>query len=195
MPFSKKKLMHRIYQNFLLLVITVFISNATIAQVTQDTTHQASANPLLLDILNSKTPKPYTIAGIAVTGNKGFDGNLIISISGLTVGDKIQLPGSDAFSKAITKLWKQNLIADVEIYFTKLVGKDVYVEIAITERPRLSEFKFLGIKKGEKDDLSTKSGLVKDRVVTENMKLSAMDAIHKFYADKGFRNVKTEVKE
>ena len=187
--------MHRIYQNFLLLVITVFISNATIAQVIRDTTQPTSANPLLLDILNSKTPKPYTIAGIAVTGNKGFDGNLIISISGLTVGDKIQLPGSDAFSKAITKLWKQNLIADVEIYFTKLVGKDVYVEIAITERPRLSEFKFLGIKKGEKDDLSTKSGLVKDRVVTENMKLSAMDAIQKFYADKGFRNVKTEVKE
>ena len=195
MPFSKKKLMHRIYQNFLLLVITVFIGNATIAQIAPDTTHPTSVNPLLMDILTSKTPKSYTIGGITVTGNKGFDGNLIISISGLAVGDKVQLPGSDAFSKAITKLWKQNLIADVEIYFTKLVGKDVYVEIAITERPRLSEFKFSGVKKGEKDDLSTKSGLVKDRVVTENMKLSAIDAIQKYYADKGFRNVKTVVKE
>lgn len=187
--------MHRIYQNLLLIVITVFVGNTAVAQVVPDTSHPVSVNPLLMDIFNAKTPKAYTLAGITVTGNKGFDGNLIISISGLAVGDKVQLPGSDAFSKAINKLWKQNLIADVAIYFTKLEGKDLYVEIAITERPRLSDFKFNGIKKGEKDDLATKSGLVKDRVVTDNMKMSATDAIHKFFADKGYRNVKTEVKE
>ena len=187
--------MHRIYQNFLLIVITVFVGNTVLAQAVPDTSHPVSVNPQLMDIFNTKTPKAYTLAGITVTGNKGFDGNLIISISGLAVGDKVQLPGSDAFSKAITKLWKQNLIADVAIYFTKLEGKDLYVEIAITERPRLADFKFNGIKKGEKDDLVTKSGLVKDRVVTDNMKMSAMDAIQKFFADKGYRNVKTEVKE
>jgi outer membrane protein insertion porin family len=187
--------MHRIYQNFLLIIIIAFIGNAAVAQVVPDTSHPVSANPELLEILNAKTPKPYTIAGITVTGNKGFDGNLIISISGLAVGDKVLLPGTDIFSKAITKLWKQNLIADVAIYFTRLEGKDLYVEIAITERPRLADFKFNGIKKGEKDDLVTKSGLVKDRVVTDNMKMSAMDAIQKFFADKGYRNVKTVVKE
>ena len=67
--------------------------------------------------------------------------------------------------------------------------------MAITERPRLSDFKFLGIKKSEKDDLETKVGLSKDRVVTDNMKLSAIDVIQKFFSDKGFRNVKVEVKE
>lgn len=187
--------MHRIYQNFLFIVITVFIGNTAVAQIIPDTTHPVSVNPELMEILNSKTPKTYTLAGITVTGNKGFDGNLIISISGLAVGDKVQLPGTDAFSKAITKLWKQNLIADVEIFFTKLVGKDLYLEIAITERPRLADFKFAGVKKGEKDDLVTKSGLVKDRVVTDNMKMSATAAIQKFFADKGYRNVKTEVRE
>jgi len=187
--------MHRIYQNFLITVITVFIGNTALAQVTPDTTNPVSVNPELMEILNSKTPKTYTLAGIVVTGNKGFDGNLIISISGLAVGDKVQLPGTDAFSKAITKLWKQNLIADVEIFFTKLVGKDLYLEIAITERPRLADFRFAGVKKGEKDDLVTKSGLVKDRVVTDNMKMSATAAIQKFFSDKGYRNVKTEVRE
>jgi len=187
--------MHRIYQNFLFIVITVFIGNTALAQVTPDTTNPVSVNPELMEILNSKTPKTYTLAGIVVTGNKGFDGNLIISISGLAVGDKVQLPGTDAFSKAITKLWKQNLIADVEIFFTKLVGKDLYLEIAITERPRLADFRFAGVKKGEKDDLVTKSGLVKDRVVTDNMKMSATAAIQKFFSDKGYRNVKTEVRE
>ena len=187
--------MHRIYQNFLFIVITVFIGNTALAQVTPDTTNPVSVNPELMEILNSKTPKTYTLAGIVVTGNKGFDGNLIISISGLAVGDKVQLPGTDAFSKAITKLWKQNLIADVEIFFTKLVGKDLYLDIAITERPRLADFRFAGVKKGEKDDLVTKSGLVKDRVVTDNMKMSATAAIQKFFSDKGYRNVKTEVRE
>ena len=187
--------MHRIYQNFLLVVITIFVCNSVIAQVIPDSTHPVSINPNLIDIFNSKSPKEYLLGGITVTGNKGFDANLIISISGLAIGDKVQIPGTDAFSKAITKLWKQNLIADVEIYFTKLTGKQLFIEIAIVERPRLSDFRFIGVKKGEKDDLSTKSGLVKDRVVTENMKLSATEAIQKYFADKGYRNVKISVSE
>jgi len=187
--------MHRIYQNFLLILVTLIVSNTVVAQIAADTSKPVSINPELVDIFNSKTPKEYILGGITVTGNKGFDANLIISISGLAVGDKVQLPGSDAFSKAINKLWKQNLIADVEIFFTKLINKQLYIEIAITERARLSDFRFLGIKKGEKDDLTTKSGLVKDRVVTDNMKMTANDAIHKYYADKGFRNVKVSVRE
>ena len=187
--------MHRIYQNFLLILVTLIVSNTVVAQIAADTSKPVSINPELVDIFNSKTPKEYILGGITVTGNKGFDANLIISISGLAVGDKVQLPGSDAFSKAINKLWKQNLIADVEIFFTKLINKQLYIEIAITERARLSDFRFLGIKKGEKDDLATKSGLVKDRVVTDNMKMTANDAIKKYYADKGFRNVKVSVRE
>ena len=65
------------------------------------------------------------------------------------------------FSKAINKLWQQNLISNVEIYFTKLIGKNLYVEISITERPRLSNFKFVGVKKGEADDLVLQNGIGK----------------------------------
>ena len=81
--------MHRIYQNFFLLVTTLFIGNTLVAQIIPDTSHPVSINPELMDIFKSKTPKPYKLAGITVTGNKGFDGNLIISISGLAVGDKV----------------------------------------------------------------------------------------------------------
>jgi outer membrane protein insertion porin family len=41
-------------------------------------------------------------------------------------------------------------------FLTKLEGTDLYIELAITERPRLADFKFVGVKKGEKDDLETK---------------------------------------
>ena len=93
------------------------------------------------NIFKAKAPKQYTISHIAVTGTT-FDPNLIISISGLTVGSKVILPGSDDFANAITNLWKQNLVSDVEIYLTDLKGSDLSIEIHVTDRPVLSNFKF-----------------------------------------------------
>ena len=184
--------MHPIYKRIFFIVTILFSSQFVVAQ--SDTT-PVSVNPELVNIFNSKVPREYTIAGITVTGTKSFDPNLIISISGLAVGDKVQVPGTDVFGKAIAKLWKQSLIAGIEISFTKLVDKDLYIELAITERPRLTDFKFVGIKKSERDDLEEKVGLFRERVVTENMKLSAVEAINKFYYEKGYRNVIIDVKE
>jgi outer membrane protein insertion porin family len=166
----------------------------TQAQAQQDTT-PVSVNPALLEILNAKYPRPFTIANIEVTGTKAFDPALIRSISGLAVGDKVLLPGSDAFSKAIAKLWKQSLVSMVNIYITKLEDQDITIEINITERPRLIDFRLLGLSKAEKDDLEPKIGLTKDRVLTENMKLSALESIRKFYYEKGYRNVDIQCQE
>ena len=161
----------------------------------QNDTMPATLNPALQELINSKYPKPYKIAGITVVGTKSFDANLIISISGLAVGDKIQLPGSDVFSKAISKLWKQSLVSNVQITFTKIIESDIYIEINITERPRLLDFQLEGIRKSERDDLEAKMGLSKDRVLTENMKLNAIEIIRKFYYEKGYRNVTINVIE
>jgi outer membrane protein insertion porin family len=185
--------MSKIYRIFFFVVI-VLITKTTSAQIGKDTV-PTSVNVELENIFNSKTPKEYTIAAIKVTGTQSFDANLIVSISGLAVGDKVMIPGSDAFSKAINNLWKQNLISNVEIYFTSLIGKNLYVEINITERPRVSNFKFVGVKKSEADDLIKKTGLVKGRVVTENMKRSAEDNIRKFFVEKGYRNIDVQVVE
>lgn len=155
-----------------------------------------SINVELENIFNSKTPKQYTLSHIAVTGTT-FDPNLIISISGLTVGDKITLPGSDDFAKVITNLWNQNLVSNVEVYLTNLVGDNLSIEIHITDRPILSSFKFRGISKTEADDLTPKLDLAKGRVtrVTEGFKVSSVDIIKKFFIDKGFRNVEVELNE
>ena len=186
--------MQRIYQNLVLIAAFLITTNSATAQIS-DTTAPVSVDPALLEILNAKFPKEYTIGGITVTGSKAFDANLIISISGLAVGDKVQLPGTDAFGKAISKLWKQSLVSNVEINITKLVGNEIFVELNITERPRLSDFKFVGIKKSEKDDLAGKIGFSTDRVLTENAKISAIEVIEKFYFGKGYRNVSIEMKE
>ncbi len=186
--------MPKIYRNLLFLALVLVVSQTTHAQFRKDTI-PTSVNVELENIFNNKTPKEYIISAIKVTGTQSFDPNLIVSISGLAVGDKVTIPGTDAFSKAINNLWKQNLISNVEIYFTRLVGKNLSVEISITERPRLSNFKFIGVKKSEVDDLTAKMGLVKGRVVTENMKRSAVENIRKFYVEKGFRNTDAYVTE
>ena len=180
--------MHRIFRIIFVFSFIILISKSVWAQ-SDSIPPSASVNPALINIFNTKIPKEYTISDIQVTGTVSFDKNLIISISGLQVGDKVQIPGTDVFSKAVTKLWNQNLIADVRIFFTKLVGQDLSIEIAVVERPRLAGFDFQGIKKTEAADLKSKVGLVKDRVVTENMLLNAKDAIRKFYFDKGYSNV------
>lgn len=186
--------MLRIYKKLITALLTLVAGNALFAQVTGDTT-PVSINPQLQEIYNSKFPKEYTLAGITVTGTQSFDESLIISISGLAIGDKVQIPGTDAFSKAINNLWRQSLISDVKVYLTRLEERNLYIEIALKERPRLVDFKFIGVKKGERDDLEGKVQLSKMRVVTENMKRSAMEAIQKFYSDKGYRNADIKMEE
>src|SRR6185312_4815106 len=169
---------------FLLISYCLLNLTAARAQVTPDTTHPVSIDPALIDLTNPKNPpREYTIAGIKIVGTKYLDESLLTSISGLSVGDKVTIPGGDNFSKAIQNLWKQRLFANIAVYFTRLVGNSVYVEIEVTERPRLSNFYFKGpgVKKGESDDLATKTGLIKGRVVTEDMKRTATQAIQKYY--------------
>ena len=181
--------MQRIYKGIFIITTLILSGQFVFAQ------DPVSVDPELEGIFTQRVPKEYTIAGITVVGSKAFDANLIVSISGLAVGDKITIPGTDVFGKAISKLWRQSLISDVEIYFTKLEGTNLFIEFNITERPRLASLKFEGIKKGEKDDLEPKLALVKDRVLTENMKLSAIEAIRKFYYGKAYRNVDIQLKE
>jgi outer membrane protein insertion porin family len=170
---------------------TTTISNPIPFQDTTEPVTNISAD--LMNIFEQKTPQKYKVAAITVSGNRFFDEALLLSIAGINVGDEIVIPGGDNFSKAIQKLWSQNYFSDVEIYITKLEGSNITLEIAVTERPRLSNFNFKGIKKGEADDLAGKTGLVKGRVITENMKISAVEAINKYYADKGFRSVDVNI--
>ncbi|HLX90261.1 MAG TPA: POTRA domain-containing protein [Puia sp.] len=179
----------------LLVCCLSLVSNFTDAQVTDTTRPPLSIDPDLLALPQNKTPKEYIIGGIKVVGTKYLDESLLISISGLNVGDKITIPGSDNFARAINNLWKQNLFANVQIFYTKLEGNTIYLEIDVTERPRLSSFNFKNIGKAESDDLDQKVGLIKGRVVTENMKRSAIEAIKKYYADKGYQNAQVRIGE
>lgn len=179
----------------LLLLILVLGSITTFSQETENDTTITSINVDLINIYNQKKPIKYKIAGVKVTGNNYFDESLLLSIANINIGDEVTIPGGDNFSKAITKLWGQNYFSDVAIFITKLEAKNIWLEISVTERPRLARYDFIGIKKSEKEDLMGKTGLVPNRIVTENMKRSAQEAIEKFYAEKAYKNVQVRIEE
>jgi outer membrane protein insertion porin family len=160
-----------------------------------DTTQPTSVDPELLAIENARIPKEYTIRSINVTGLNYLDTSIVQSISGLQAGDKIMLPGGDAFSKAIQNLWRQKLFSNIQIFITSVQESNIDIEINVQERPKLGNFKFVGVKKSESDELSGKAGLVKSTIITENTRRNAIEAIQKYYVDKGFKNVQIKVEE
>ncbi|MEN9976582.1 MAG: hypothetical protein RIR36_742 [Bacteroidota bacterium] len=186
--------MQKVYKLLMLAIVLSLASTASSAQEKKDTVI-TNVDADLINIFNQKAPKKYKISAIKVTGNSFFDENLLISIANVNVGDEIVIPGGDLFSKAISKLWAQNYFSDVEIFITKLEDKNIEIEIAVTERARLSNFLFKGVSKSDAEDLTGKTGLVRNRVITENMKISAVEAIKKFYAEKGFQNSQIKIIE
>src|SRR5258706_7268206 len=108
--------MQRYILRFCVVIIAVISVQSLCAQETTDTTKPTSVDPRLLEWENAKGPKEYTISHIAISGIKYLDTSIVLSISGLQVGDKITHPGGNNFSKAISNLWRQKPFSGVQIY-------------------------------------------------------------------------------
>ncbi len=139
-------------------------------------------------------PHTYSIGGVVITGTKYLDENVLISISGLSVGDSLEIP-SEKIADAIKNLWKQGLFSDVQILMNRVVGNTVFIEIKLQERPRLSTFKFNGVSKSEADKIREKIKLERDKVITENVLVTTKNSVRDFYIEKGYLNVVVDVKE
>jgi len=137
-------------------------------------------------------PKEYTIGGISVVGTVFNDKNSLISITGLEVGKKIRIPGDD-ISQAVKKLWKLGIIGDIQISITEIVEDQVYLQLDLKERPRLSRYFFEGIPQTQQTTLSDKVKLIRGRIVTDAMIQNAINVIKRHYAEKGFNNAEVNV--
>lgn len=137
-------------------------------------------------------PKKYTIAATRVEGVDFLDGDAIRLVSGLTVGKKVTIPGPD-ISKAIQTLWEQDLFSDVQIGYDKIIGDDIFLVIKLQGLPKLNQYRFFGIRKGEEDNLREIIDLYNGKPITESLLSNTENIIKSYYNEKGFLRAEVNI--
>jgi outer membrane protein insertion porin family len=139
-------------------------------------------------------PAEYEIGGITVSGIEYLDHNVLVMISGLSVGQKIKIP-SDKIREAINNLWKQGLFEHVSITATDVQENLIFLNIDLRERPRMSKYSFKGVTKSESDNLKDEIKINAGDVVTENLITTARYRIVNYFTKKGFLDTEVEVEQ
>ncbi|MFM6976501.1 MAG: outer membrane protein assembly factor BamA [Sphingobacteriaceae bacterium] len=131
------------------------------------------------------SPKEYIIGGTTVKGAKFLDASVLVTLSKLTVGEKVTVPG-DATTNAIKNLWDQGLLDDIKLNIADIKGDTIFFEIEIVELPRVSKFNFSGLKQGEIDDINDKIKDKTGKVINENLFKTISSIIKKHFNEKGY---------
>ncbi|WP_276498802.1 outer membrane protein assembly factor BamA [Pontibacter litorisediminis] len=141
--------------------------------------------------IDYQQPRQYRIGEIKVSGYKFLDPIALTSLTGLKEGDMITVPGED-ISRAIQNLWDQGILGDVDVA-ARTEGDVIFLTFNLTERPRLSNFRFSGINKSQAEALRDKVPLQKGRIVTDAVLNSTRNVVREYYVDKSFLNVKVNI--
>lgn len=140
------------------------------------------------------TPRTCIIRGIAVSNVEGYEDYMLTSISGLSEGQEISVPGSE-ITDAVKRYWRHGLFSEVKIAADSIVGEDIYLHIYLRIRPRVSTINYSGIKKSEREDMENKLGLLKGSQITPNMLDRAKVLAKKYFDDKGFKNAEITIRQ
>lgn len=173
-------MLNRVLQS---LIFILFFSSVAYGQVTIDPA---------LENLDYSAPRSYTIGDITVTGTQNLDHSALKAIAALEIGKEIKIP-SDQITDAIKNLWKQQLFTDVKISATSVQGDLIFLNIHVEERPRLSKFKFKGIKKGKQESLREDIKLIRGKVITPNLISNTERIIKNYFVDKGYFNTEVNI--
>jgi outer membrane protein insertion porin family len=179
-------------KRIVLFFIFLGFSLGMYAQEITDTTHVDP--PVEVPVISyTMSPKKYKIADIKVTGVKNYEDFVLINFSGLSVGDVVTIPTGDEITGAVKRFWRHGLFSDVKILATKIEGDSIWLEYQLKQRPRISKVNYIGIKKGEREELETRLGLRKGYQITPNLMDRAKIVIQKYFDGKGFKNVAIDI--
>lgn len=169
---------------YILLSLSLTVGSVTGLRAQTPAAADTIYNPT---VLFTGLPKTYEIADIVVNGADNYEDYIVIGYSGLKQGDLIEIPGSD-ISDASKRLWRQGLFSKVQISVDKVAGDKAWLSINLRQQPRISEINYIGIKKGEREDLQNALQLMKGNQITQNIVNRAEQIIKKYYSNKGFGN-------
>ena len=156
---------------------------------TQAQAQEKIVNP---EISYAGTPISGTLAGIAVSGVEGYEDYMLTSISKLSVGEHIEIPGT-AVTDAVKRYWKHGLFSKVAVAVDSLVGDKIYLHIFLATRPKVSAINYIGLKKSEREDMEEKLGMVKGMSLHPNVIDRAKILAKKYFDDKGFKNADIDI--
>ena len=163
------------------------------AQAEHTSETQQAQQPDEPPIVSYSRPVHKVIAGIQVVGNKSYEEEVVKNVSGLRIGQRVEIPG-DEITAAVQRYLRHGLFTEVGIEATKIEGDSVWLLIKIKERPRLSELRINGVKKGEEKDLKEGKllALQQGTQVTPNIIDRAEIEIKRFFDEKGFSTASVE---
>ena len=144
------------------------------------------------DISYAGTPRTCEIAGIAVEGVEGYEDYVLTGLSGLQVGQKIDVPGSQ-ITEAVKRYWRNGLFSKVSITADSIVGSKIYLCIHLGLRPRISSITYHGIKKSEREDMEAKLGMVRGMSLTRNVIDRAQILAKRYFDEKGYKNAEIDI--
>ncbi len=144
------------------------------------------------DISYAGTPRTCEIAGIAVEGVEGYEDYVLTGLSGLTIGQQVEIPGTQ-ITEAVKRYWRNGLFSKVSITADSIVGNKLYLCIHLGMRPRITAINYHGIKKAEREDMEAKLGMVKGMSLTRNIVDRAKILAKKYFDDKGYKNAVIDI--
>ena len=136
--------------------------------------------------------KQYILGGLEVTGLQSYNEQTVKTYTGLRVGQPITIPG-DEISAVIKKLWSLELFSNVEMYYTKIEGDQIFLELNILERPTLANVTIYGVKKRKVDDILTDTDLKKGKKITESLIANTKNYLQNKYKKQGYLNAKVNI--
>jgi len=137
-------------------------------------------------------PRTFQIAEVVVTGAEPQNESFIRASANLNPGEEITIPG-DQIPAALRRLYRTGLFSDVQIFHRFVTVATVQIEIQVREQARLQEFRIEGVRRSQRNDLRDEINLIPGFAITESAKAQAVNTIHRFYRDKGFRNTSVEI--
>ena len=143
-------------------------------------------------VIDYSINKKYEIGGITVSGVKFLSKNALAQLSGMTVGEVIDVPGTK-ITEAMEKYWEYGLFSDVKISASKIVDGKIFIDIFLQEQPRLSRFSFTGVNKTESEDLREKVNLIKGSQVTSNLMDRTEKIAKDHFINKGYLNTEVSI--
>ena len=130
-------------------------------------------------------PQNYIIGGVTISGTEYLDNDVLITISKLVVGSRIEVP-SDATSNVVKNLMDQGLFDEVELYADAVRGDSIFFNIHVVERPRLTRIDIEGLSKTQTEEVRKQLNENTGKIVNQNLMNTTRNTITRYLSEKGF---------